>query len=124
MGLQDKAASAGSHYGLEIMTERARRIGGTLEVGPRASGGTGVRADLLPATAPHGRRRGAGLMATPRIVLIDDHALCRNGLSDLLRHRGGMDVLAAVSDRSSCSSCSRAAARPGGAGPACPRPTA
>ena len=37
-------------------------------------------------------------MATPRIVLIDDHALCRNGLSDLLRHRGGMDVLAAVSD--------------------------
>ena len=37
-------------------------------------------------------------MAAPRIVLIDDHALCRNGLSDLLRHRGGMDVLAAVSD--------------------------
>ncbi|MDE1929736.1 MAG: response regulator, partial [Burkholderiales bacterium] len=27
-----------------------------------------------------------------------DHALCRNGLSDLLRHRGGMDVIAALSD--------------------------
>jgi two-component system nitrate/nitrite response regulator NarL len=37
-------------------------------------------------------------MAAPRIVLVDDHALCRNGLSDLLRLRGGMDVLAALSD--------------------------
>jgi two-component system, NarL family, nitrate/nitrite response regulator NarL len=37
-------------------------------------------------------------MAAPRIVLIDDHALCRSGLSDLLRQRGGMDVLAALSD--------------------------
>lgn len=36
-------------------------------------------------------------MAAPRIVLIDDHALCRNGLSDLLRHRG-MEVLAALGD--------------------------
>lgn len=35
---------------------------------------------------------------TVRIVLVDDHALCRNGLSDLLHHRGGMDVLAALSD--------------------------
>jgi len=33
-----------------------------------------------------------------RIVLVDDHALCRTGLSDLLRIRGGMDVLAALSD--------------------------
>ena len=35
-------------------------------------------------------------MAAPRIVLIDDHALCRNALADLLRTRGGMEVLAAV----------------------------
>ncbi|HMO45017.1 MAG TPA: response regulator [Rubrivivax sp.] len=34
----------------------------------------------------------------PRVVLIDDHALCRNGLADLLRERGGMEVLAAVAD--------------------------
>ena len=33
-----------------------------------------------------------------RIVLVDDHALCRNGLTDLLHHRGGMDVVAALSD--------------------------
>lgn len=37
-------------------------------------------------------------MAAPRVVLVDDHALCRNGLSDLLRHRAGMEVLAALSD--------------------------
>ena len=37
-------------------------------------------------------------MAAPRIVLVDDHALCRTGLSDLLRQRGGMDVLAAIGD--------------------------
>ena len=37
-------------------------------------------------------------MAAPRIVLVDDHALCRSGLSDLLTHRGGMEVLAALSD--------------------------
>jgi two-component system nitrate/nitrite response regulator NarL len=37
-------------------------------------------------------------MAATRIVLVDDHSLCRTGLSDLLRQRGGMDVLAALSD--------------------------
>ena len=37
-------------------------------------------------------------MAAPRVVLVDDHALCRNGLSDLLTHRGGMEVVAALSD--------------------------
>jgi two-component system nitrate/nitrite response regulator NarL len=37
-------------------------------------------------------------MAAPRLVLVDDHALCRTGLSDLLRQRGGMDVVAALGD--------------------------
>ncbi len=37
-------------------------------------------------------------MAAHRIVLVDDHALCRTGLSDLLRQRGGMDVVAALGD--------------------------
>jgi two-component system nitrate/nitrite sensor histidine kinase NarX len=44
------AAAGGTHYGLEIMLERARRIGGTLEVGARQGGGTRVRlAFPLPA---------------------------------------------------------------------------
>ena len=37
-------------------------------------------------------------MATARIVLVDDHALCRSGLSDLLRQRGDMEVVAALGD--------------------------
>lgn len=39
-------------------------------------------------------------MGEPRIrlVLVDDHALCRNGLTDLLQQRGNMDVVAALGD--------------------------
>ncbi|HEX6363809.1 MAG TPA: response regulator, partial [Albitalea sp.] len=46
------------------------------------------------------------LMTTPdtttsqplRVVLVDDHALCRNGLTDLLQHRSNMRVVAALGD--------------------------
>jgi two-component system nitrate/nitrite response regulator NarL len=31
-----------------------------------------------------------------RIMLVDDHALCRSGLTDLLEHRGGMKVIGAT----------------------------
>jgi two-component system nitrate/nitrite response regulator NarL len=33
-----------------------------------------------------------------RVVLVDDHALCRNGLTDLLHHRGNITVVAALGD--------------------------
>jgi two-component system nitrate/nitrite sensor histidine kinase NarX len=36
-------AESGSHYGLATMRERARRIDGVLEIGPREGGGTRVR---------------------------------------------------------------------------------
>jgi two-component system nitrate/nitrite response regulator NarL len=37
--------------------------------------------------------------STPiKVVLVDDHALCRSGLADLLQHRGHMQVLAAMGD--------------------------
>lgn len=35
-----------------------------------------------------------------KVVLVDDHSLCRNGLSDLLRQRGQMDVAASTGDPS------------------------
>lgn len=31
-----------------------------------------------------------------RIMLVDDHALCRSGLTELLEHRGGMKVIGAT----------------------------
>ena len=33
-----------------------------------------------------------------RVVLVDDHALCRSGLTDLLHHRGNITVVAALGD--------------------------
>jgi two-component system nitrate/nitrite response regulator NarL len=33
-----------------------------------------------------------------RVVLVDDHALCRNGLTDLLHHRGNITVAAALGE--------------------------
>ena len=33
-----------------------------------------------------------------RIVLVDDHTLCRNGLTELLHHRGTIKVVAALGD--------------------------
>ena len=35
-----------------------------------------------------------------RVVLVDDHALCRNGLTELLHHRGNIKVVAALGDPS------------------------
>ena len=40
--------------------------------------------------------RGGCLMVAPRIILVDDHALCRTGLTDLLHHRGNITVVAAL----------------------------
>ena len=48
------APSSGVHFGLEIMKERARSLGGDLDIGTRASGGTCVR--LLFPAAPPGTR--------------------------------------------------------------------
>lgn len=41
-GLADGAPAGDAHFGLGIMKERAQRLGGTIAIGPRASGGTRV----------------------------------------------------------------------------------
>ena len=33
-----------------------------------------------------------------RVMLVDDHALCRSGLTELLEHRGNMEVVVATGD--------------------------
>jgi two-component system nitrate/nitrite sensor histidine kinase NarX len=47
------AALGESHFGLEIMQERAQRAGGTLTIQPRPGGGTQVRL-CIPATGQRG----------------------------------------------------------------------
>lgn len=38
------------------------------------------------------------MTARPKILLMEDHTLCRRGLTELLEHRGGMSVIGATSD--------------------------
>jgi nitrate/nitrite-specific signal transduction histidine kinase len=45
-----KGLAPSNHFGLEIMQSRAKRLGGTLTVGPNDGGGTRVRL-LLPMVA-------------------------------------------------------------------------
>lgn len=41
------------------------------------------------------------MTAKTRVLLVDDHALCRSGLTELLQHRGGMEVVGATGDTKS-----------------------
>ena len=38
------------------------------------------------------------MTAKTRVMLVDDHALCRSGLTELLQHRGNMDVVVTTGD--------------------------
>ena len=38
------------------------------------------------------------MSALTRIMLVDDHSLCRSGLTELLEHRGGLKVVGATGD--------------------------
>ena len=73
------------HYGIAIMQERARRLGGMLVLGAGA-----VRnAARTPFPRRTGARREPNMSEPIKVVLIDDHALCRRGLSELLEARAG-----------------------------------
>jgi two-component system nitrate/nitrite sensor histidine kinase NarX len=46
------ALPTGSHFGVDIMRERATRLGGRLDIGPRAGGGTRVHLSFPLAVDP------------------------------------------------------------------------
>lgn len=47
-------SDGGAHFGLDIMNERAQRLGGVIEIGPRVGGGTRVRLTVPLAAAGTG----------------------------------------------------------------------
>lgn len=49
-GMGPLPADGSAHFGLDIMNERAQRLGGVVEIGPRSPGGTRVRL-TVPLTA-------------------------------------------------------------------------
>jgi two-component system nitrate/nitrite sensor histidine kinase NarX len=65
-GLPAAGPAGGSHYGLEIMLERAQRLGGTFEIGPREGGGTRVRLAIPVPPAPPAPPARAGATAGVR----------------------------------------------------------
>ena len=42
------------------------------------------------------------MSALTRIMLVDDHSLCRSGLTELLEHRGGLKVVGARAHDRQC----------------------
>ena len=78
------------HFGLEIMRERAEGIGGLLEVSTVPGSGTWVVV-CLP------RRLEGRTVTGLRILLVDDHPLFLEGLTNLVAGRG-MQVVGTASD--------------------------
>lgn len=82
-------------FGLEIMRERARLVGGSLEIRSRPGAGTKV---LFEIPVQHtwsnlsGESAEAAEPRLPRLLLVDDSLLFLDGLHNLLRARGFMVV--------------------------------
>ena len=64
------------HFGIRIMRARAESLGGTLEMTSTPGHGTSVVA-VLPVTRDGER--------TMRILIVDDHALVRRGMSYVVK---------------------------------------
>jgi DNA-binding NarL/FixJ family response regulator/signal transduction histidine kinase len=101
--------SAG-RLGLASVTERARQVGGSLRIESAAGHGTRVQLELPFNPAPpiprarvsepppsHETREEVGAAGSIRIVLIDDHAMVREGLTRMLSEQADFRVLEAVS---------------------------
>jgi DNA-binding NarL/FixJ family response regulator/signal transduction histidine kinase len=87
-GFVEKAQEG--HFGLGIMRERTEGLGGSLEV--QAAAGSGTRVVVcLP------RQIEGGSVSGLRLLLVDDHPLFLEGLTNLFRGRG-MQVVGTAGD--------------------------
>ncbi|HVC80855.1 MAG TPA: response regulator [Chloroflexota bacterium] len=100
----------GGRLGLAGLSERARQVGGTLRIESASGHGTRVHLELpftaapplprprpapeLPVAAPAAASAAASLT---RIVLIDDHAMVRDGLVRMLSEHEDLQVVRAAS---------------------------
>ena len=96
--------------GLAGLSERARQVGGTLRIESASGHGTRVHLELPftaapplprprptpeePAATPESESASSGLT---RIVLIDDHAMVRDGLVRMLSEHADLEVVRAAS---------------------------
>ncbi|HEY8283414.1 MAG TPA: GAF domain-containing protein [Chloroflexota bacterium] len=100
----------GGRLGLAGLSERARQVGGTLRIESASGHGTRVHLELpFAAAAPLPRPRPAAektvvapepngaIGALTRIVLIDDHAMVRDGLVRMLSEHEDLQVVRAAS---------------------------
>ncbi len=76
-----------THFGLDIMRERAEQIGGRLEVRSAPGEGTRILATLPRFLPPEGAGEEAQIKGL-RLLLADDHPLFLDGLRNLLLARG------------------------------------
>ena len=88
-GFDPASMSAGT--GTRGMRERARVLGGELEIFSRPDGGTRVRFEM-PATGD-GSSPGEARAGRARILLVDDHASFRQGVAAALEREPGFSIV-------------------------------
>ena len=102
---QSPGVEVGGTFGLKIMRDRAASIGAELEVTSRPHSGTEVRF-RLPEHPVKIARASLTAQTTPlatmrriiRVLIVDDHAMLRESLADLLRHRDDIRVVGQAAD--------------------------
>ncbi|HEV2473150.1 MAG TPA: hybrid sensor histidine kinase/response regulator transcription factor, partial [Chthonomonadales bacterium] len=117
-GFNPSAVETGSNggYGLFGMRERARQLGGELVIDSRLGWGTRVVAVIpyrVSAARPHAERAAAAASSSPpeseaqssateadpiRVLIVDDHAVTRQGLKSVLQAEQGIVVVGEAGD--------------------------
>lgn len=89
-GFDPARVDAQQHFGLTVMRERARNVGGQLEVRSAPGAGTRVLASLPALTVPAAGFQEAEILTLQRlrVLLVDDSTLFLEGLRNLLLSRG------------------------------------